>query len=95
MNHPLVPPPIVINLTPPTSFLYRPLILCVNVGPQPYTFPNPFDLPQLGTFPLSILLAPIVALYQTPQLTPIPQRIHYFHLKYLAPLVGGNLPVEG
>jgi hypothetical protein len=39
MNHPLVPPPIVINFALPISSLYWPLALRVNVGLAPFQTP--------------------------------------------------------
>jgi hypothetical protein len=60
MHLPLVPPPILSNHTPLTSFFYQPPALCVNVKTQPYTFPNPLDHAHVRPFPLSILLAPLV-----------------------------------
>jgi hypothetical protein len=43
----------------------------VNVGPQPYSFPNPFDHAQLGHFSLPILLVLTIGHDHTPQPTPI------------------------
>jgi hypothetical protein len=51
----LVPLPILTNHTTPISSLYWPLAFHVNVGPQPYTFPNPLDHAHVGPFPISIL----------------------------------------
>jgi len=59
MHFPLIPPPILTNHTPPISSLYQPPTLCVNVKPQPYTFPNPLDHAHVRPFPLSTLLAPL------------------------------------
>jgi hypothetical protein len=70
-NCPLVTPLILTNHTPPTSAPYQPLTLHVNERSQFYTFPNPFDHPQLGHFPLPILLVPTIGLDHTPQPTPI------------------------
>jgi hypothetical protein len=63
-----------ISHAPPTSFLYRlPTLrvptLRVNVGFEPYTFPNPFDHAHVGPFPPSILPTPLVAHDQTSQPT--------------------------
>jgi hypothetical protein len=71
MNHPLVPPPILTSHTPLIGSPYFPLAFHVNVGPQPYIFPNPLDHAQVGHFPLSTLLALIVAQDQSPQPIPI------------------------
>ncbi len=57
MDHPLVPPIFLTNHTPPTNSLYRPLAFYMNVGPQPYIFPNPFDNAHVKPFVPSILLA--------------------------------------
>jgi hypothetical protein len=70
-NHPVVTLLILTNHTPPTSAPYQPLTLHVNERSQFYTFPNPFDHPQLGHFPLPILLVPTIGLDHTPQPTPI------------------------
>jgi hypothetical protein len=70
-NHPLVTPPILTNHTPPTSSPYQPLTLHVNIGSQPYIFPNPFDHTQLGHFPPPILLVPTVGHDHTSQPIPI------------------------
>jgi len=70
-HHPLIPLPIQTNHTPFISFFYRPLILCGNVGPQPYILKNPFDHAHVGPFPPSTILAPLVAHDQTSQPTPI------------------------
>jgi hypothetical protein len=88
MHLPLVPPPILTNQTPPVSSFYQPLTLCVNVRPQPYTFPNPLNYAHVGPFPPSTL--PIVAHDQTPNLSSFFQHVCNFHLKILAPLVGTN-----
>ncbi len=71
MKHPLGPPPILTNHTPLINSPYQHLALCVNEGPQPYTFPNPANHAHVEPFPPSILLAPIVTQDQTPQPTPI------------------------
>jgi hypothetical protein len=95
INHPLVTPPILTNHTPPISSPYQPPTLCVNVGSQPYTFPNPFNHAQLQffAFPLywSLQLAMIIPL----NLPPFLQHAFNLHLKCYAPLVGTNLPVKG
>jgi hypothetical protein len=61
MHFPLVPFPILTNHTTPISSPYWPLALHVNVGPRPYTFPNPLDHAHVGPFPISILPAPPIA----------------------------------
>jgi hypothetical protein len=68
-HFPVVPLPILTNHTPPISSPYRPLAFCVNVKPQPYIFPNPFDHAHLGPFPPSTLPTPLIAHDQTPQHT--------------------------
>ncbi len=60
----------------------------MNVGPQPYIFPNTFDHPQVGNFPLSILFTPIVAHDQTPQPTPIFSIYSQLPLKIFCPVCG-------
>jgi len=90
-------PPIIslhlINHTPPiVLFLF---VLHVNVGLQPYNFPNPFDHVRVGPFPPSILSIPIVAHDQTCQPTPFPQHTCNFHLKSLALPLGSNLLIKG
>jgi len=66
MHHPLVSLPILTNHTPPTSSSYWLPVLHVNVGLEPYTFPNPFDHANLGPFPPSTLPTPSLAHDQTP-----------------------------
>jgi hypothetical protein len=66
---PLVPPPILTNHTPPISFPSQFPTFHVNMGPQPYTFPIPFDHAHVGPFHPFTLLAPLVAHDQTPQAT--------------------------
>jgi hypothetical protein len=68
-HFPLVTPSILTNHTPPISSPYRPPTLCVNVRPQPYTFPNPFDHAHVGPFPPSTLLTFLIAHDQIPQPT--------------------------
>jgi hypothetical protein len=69
MHLPLVPPPILTNHTSPTSSPYQPLILQVNVGPQSYTFSNPFDQAHVKPFSPSTLPTAQVAHDQTFQPT--------------------------
>jgi hypothetical protein len=69
MHLPLIPPPILTNHTPPTSSFNLPLAFWVNVGPQPYIFPNPLHHGHVRPFPLSILQTPPVAQDRTPQPT--------------------------
>jgi hypothetical protein len=69
-NHPLVTPPILTNHITPTNSPYQAPTLHVNVGSQPYTFPNPLDHAQLRHFPPPILLVPIVGHDHTPQPPP-------------------------
>ncbi len=95
INHPLVNPPILTNHTPPTSSPYQPPTLHVNVGSQPYTFPNPFDHAQFKHFSFPILLVPIVSHDHTSQPTSFFQHALNLHLKSCAPHVGANLLVEG
>jgi len=45
---------------------YRPPTLHVNMGPQPYTFSNPFGHAHVEPFPPSIILALPIAHNQTP-----------------------------
>jgi len=71
MNHSLVIPSILINHTPPISSPYCPPTLRVNVGPQPYTFPNPLDHAHVKHFPFPILLVLTIGHDQNPQPTPI------------------------
>jgi hypothetical protein len=49
-NQLLIIPPILTNHTPPISSPYWPPTLCVNVGLQFYTLPNPINHAQLGYF---------------------------------------------
>jgi hypothetical protein len=49
------------NHTTPINSPYWPSSLHLNVEPQPYISLNPLDHAHVGTFPLSTLLAPIVA----------------------------------
>jgi hypothetical protein len=71
INHPLVTPLNLTNHTPPTSSPYQPLIFHVNVGSQPYIFPNPFNHAQLRHFSLPTLFVPTIGHDHTPQPTPI------------------------
>jgi hypothetical protein len=71
INHSFVTPPILTKHTPPISAFYQPPTLNVNVGSQPYIFPNPFDHAHIGHFSPSILFVPIVGHDHTPQPTPI------------------------
>jgi hypothetical protein len=64
-------------------------------GPNLTLAQPPFDHAQEGPFPLSILLAPIIARDQIPNLPPFPQHVHNLHLKSLTPHVSTNLPIEG
>ncbi len=59
-NHPLITLLILINHTPSISSPYQPLTLHMNVGSQPYTFPNPLDHAQLGHFSPPTLMIPII-----------------------------------
>jgi hypothetical protein len=68
-HFPLVPTPILTNHIPPTSSFYQPPTLCVNVKPQPYTFPNPLDHTHVGPFFNATLPTLPFAHDQTPQLT--------------------------
>jgi hypothetical protein len=86
INHPLVTLSILINHTPPTNSPYQAPTLHVNVGSQPYTFPNPFDHTQLGHFPLPTLLVPIVGHDHTPQPTPISSTHPQLPPKVLCPI---------
>jgi len=61
MHHPPTPHTILTNHTPPISSPYQPPTLHVNVEPQPNIFSIPLNNAHVGAFPLSILLAPIVA----------------------------------
>ncbi len=91
MHLPLVPPCILTNHTPPISSPYQPLVLQVNVKPQPYTFPNSFDHAHVKLFPPCTLPTLLVTNDQTPNLPLSHQRVCNFHLKFLAPLVGATL----
>ncbi len=78
MHHKLTPHTILTNHTPPISFPYQPLALCVNVKPQPNNFPIPLNNAHVKPFPPSTLLALIVAHDQTPQPTPtLPTRLQH------------------
>jgi hypothetical protein len=66
---PLFPPSILTSHTPPTSSPYRPQTFCVNVKPQPYTFPNPLENTHVGPFPPFTLPTFPVTHDQTPQPT--------------------------
>jgi hypothetical protein len=67
----LITPPIPTNHTPPTNSPYQPLALHVNVGSQPYTFPNSFNHAPLGHFSLHTLLVLTIGHDHTP--------LTYFH----------------
>jgi hypothetical protein len=92
-NHPLIPPPILTNHTPLSSSHYQPPTLHVNVGPQPYIFPNLCDHAQ-GPFPPSTLSAFTVTHDQTPNLPSSLQHTYNLHLKFLAPHMGVKLLVD-
>jgi hypothetical protein len=90
-NHSLISPLIPTNHTSPT----RAPALCVNMGSQPYTFPNPLNHAQLGHFSLFILFVPIVGHDHTPILPPFLQHALNLHLKFCAPPMGVILQIEG
>jgi len=92
-NHPLIPPPILTNHTPLSSSHYQLPTLHVNVGPQPYTFPNLFDHAQ-GPFPPFTLSTLTVTHDQTPNIPSSLQHTYNLHLKILAPHVGVKLLVD-
>jgi hypothetical protein len=73
-NHPLITLPIPTNHTPPTSSPYHPPTFHVNVGSQPYTFPNPLHHAQLGHFFPSHSIGP----YSWPWSYP-PTYSHFFN----------------
>jgi hypothetical protein len=73
-NHSLFTPPIPTNHTPPTNSPYQPQAFHVNVGSQPYTFPNPFNHVQLGHFSPPTLLVPTIGHDHTP-----PTYSHFFN----------------
>jgi hypothetical protein len=77
MHHPLVPPPILTNHTPPITSFYWPLDFHWKLGPQPYTFLNSLGHAHVGAFPLSILQP-----FQFPMIKPpnLPPFHHHFHL---------------
>jgi hypothetical protein len=93
--HPLVTPLILTNHTPPISSPYQPLTLCVNVGSQPYTFPNPLNHAQLQLFAFPLHWSLQLVMIIPPNLPPFLQHALNLHLKCYAPLVGTNLPVKG
>jgi hypothetical protein len=85
INHPLITPLIPTSYTPPTSSPSQPLAFHVNLGSQPYTFPNPFNHAQLEHFPPPTLLVLIVDHDHTPQPTPISSTCLQPPLKVLCP----------
>jgi hypothetical protein len=95
INHPLVTPLILTNHTPPTSSPYQPLTLHVNVGSQPYIFPNPFNHAQLRHFSLPTLLVQKLAMIIPLNLPPFLQHVFNLYLKSCAPPMGVNLLVAG
>jgi hypothetical protein len=93
-NQLLVIPPILTNHTPPISSPYWPPTLCMNVGPQLYTLPNPINHAQLGPFSPPTLLVPTIGHDHTPDLPLFFQHAFNFHLKSFAPFVNANLLIE-
>ncbi len=85
INHPLITFLIPTNHIPPTSFPYHPPTLHVNVGSQPYTFPNPFTRAQLGHFSPPTLLVLTVDHDHTPQPILISSTCPQLSLKVLCP----------
>ncbi len=81
IKHPLGPPPILTNHTPLIYSPYQHLALCVNEGPQPYTFPNPANHAHVEPFPLPFYQPLQLPRIKPPNLPPSPQLIYNFHLK--------------
>jgi hypothetical protein len=85
-NHPLVTLLILTNHTPPIHSPYQPPTLHVNVGSQPYIFPNPLNHAQLGHFPPPTLLIPTIGYDHTHNLPPFLQHAFNLHLKFCVPI---------
>jgi hypothetical protein len=83
-NHPLITFLILTNHTPPICSPYQPPILHVNMGSQPYIFPNPLDHVQLRHFPPPTLLIPTIGYGHTPNLPPFLQHAFNLYLKSCA-----------
>jgi len=93
-NYPPAPRTIITNHAPPTSSSYWSLTFHVNVGSQPYTFPNPLHNALVGPFPPSTFLAFTIANDQTPQPTPISPTHPQFSPKSFCPTYGRQFTIQ-
>jgi hypothetical protein len=80
MHHPFVP----LNSQP-----------FINVKPQLNIFVILLNNAHVGPFLLPIMLAPIVAHDQLPNLPPFSQHAYDFHLEAFTSFIGVNLPFNG